>query len=62
MSEKEFQSSGDFAYKTAASSQGQSGAACDTIDDPVRRSLCKVCGVPLVGEAPFCKDHEPPVP
>lgn len=35
---------------------------CESIKDPVRRSLCKACGLPVVGEAPFCKDHEPPVP
>jgi hypothetical protein len=35
---------------------------CDNISDPVRRTLCKACGMPVVGEAPFCKDHEPPVP
>jgi hypothetical protein len=37
-------------------------AACENIDDPIRRGLCKVCNMPVVGEAPFCKDHEPPVP
>lgn len=35
---------------------------CGDIGDPVRRTLCKVCGLPVIGEAPFCKDHEPPVP
>lgn len=35
---------------------------CAEIEDPVRRGLCRVCGLPVVGEAPFCKDHEPPVP
>jgi hypothetical protein len=24
--------------------------------------LCRVCNAPVIGEAPFCKDHEPPVP
>jgi len=38
------------------------GQVCDAIDDPVRRGLCKVCGLPVVGEAPFCQDHEYPVP
>jgi len=38
------------------------GEACDDITDPVRRTLCKVCHTPVIGEAPFCKDHEPPVP
>jgi hypothetical protein len=35
---------------------------CGSIQDPVRRSLCRVCKAPVIGEAPFCKDHEPPVP
>jgi hypothetical protein len=35
---------------------------CDAIEDPVRRGLCKMCGMPVVGSAPFCIDHEPPVP
>ena len=35
---------------------------CAGIQDPVRRGLCKICNMPVVGEAPFCKDHEPPVP
>jgi hypothetical protein len=38
------------------------GAACGDINDPVRRALCKVCSAPVVGELPFCKDHEPEVP
>ena len=38
------------------------GDACGDIDDPIRRGLCRACGLPVVGEAPFCKDHEPPVP
>ena len=38
------------------------GEACGDIADPIRRGLCKVCDMPVVGEAPFCKDHEPPVP
>jgi len=35
---------------------------CGDINDPIRRGLCRACGLPIVGEAPFCKDHEPPVP
>lgn len=35
---------------------------CAGIKDPVRRTLCRVCQAPVVGEAPFCKDHEPPLP
>ena len=45
--------------------ENQAGArsdTCDTIDDPVRRGLCKVCGKPVFGELPFCQDHEPEVP
>jgi hypothetical protein len=38
------------------------GETCADIHDPVRRSLCKVCNMPVMGEAPFCKEHEPPVP
>jgi hypothetical protein len=38
------------------------GEACDDISDPIRRTLCKVCNTPVIGEAPFCKEHEPPVP
>jgi hypothetical protein len=38
------------------------GEACEDIGDPIRRTLCKVCHTPVIGEAPFCKDHEPPVP
>jgi hypothetical protein len=39
-----------------------SGDQCGAIKDPVRRTLCRACGMPVVGEAPFCKDHELPVP
>ena len=35
---------------------------CGNIDDPIRRGLCKICGMPVVGAAPFCQEHEPPVP
>jgi hypothetical protein len=35
---------------------------CDSIEDPLRRGLCKACAQPVIGAAPFCKDHEPPVP
>ena len=42
-------------------SRTEQGQACDDIEDPVRRSLCKVCEMPVIGEAPFCKDHMPPV-
>jgi hypothetical protein len=49
--------------KRAIGREGEpQGKACENIDDPIRRGLCKVCNMPVVGEAPFCKDHEPPVP
>lgn len=35
---------------------------CAGIEDPVRRGLCKACGLPVIGEAPFCKEHDMPVP
>ena len=35
---------------------------CGDIKDPVRKTFCRVCQAPVIGEAPFCKDHEPPVP
>ncbi len=38
------------------------GDPCDEIQDSLRRMLCKTCGVPVVGEAPWCKDHKPPIP
>ena len=42
---------------------GQAGVdACAGIEDPIRRGLCRVCQAPVIGEAPFCKDHETPVP
>ncbi len=48
--------------RLAEPGETREGEACDDITDPIRRGLCKVCGLPVVGEAPFCKDHEPPVP
>ncbi len=36
--------------------------SCENIDDPVRRTLCKMCNKPVVGASPFCEEHEPPVP
>jgi hypothetical protein len=49
--------------------ESQSGVAgeltadpCADIEDPVRKGLCRVCQAPVIGYAPFCKDHEPPVP
>ncbi|MBI5250727.1 MAG: hypothetical protein HY912_14650 [Desulfomonile tiedjei] len=40
----------------------ESEVDCASIHDPVRRALCRVCKAPVIGEAPFCKEHEPPVP
>ncbi|MBI5570402.1 MAG: hypothetical protein HY914_10695 [Desulfomonile tiedjei] len=49
--------------KLAEKEVGEGAAdVCADIHDPVRRGLCKICNMPVVGEAPFCKDHEPPVP
>lgn len=62
MTETEFRPSREETQRTAGSESERTGPACDAIDDPVRRGLCKVCGLPVVGEAPFCKDHEYPVP
>lgn len=46
----------------AGPTETQAGDPCAHIEDPVRRGLCRICQVPVVGEAPFCRDHEPPVP
>jgi len=51
----------------AAGNTGEPGDAginedCGTITDPIRRTLCKVCGVPVIGSTPFCSVHEHPVP
>ncbi len=35
---------------------------CSDLKDPLRRTLCRFCETPIVREAPFCKDYEPPVP
>ena len=51
-----------FPEKEKVATDPSTGEICADIHDPVRRSLCKVCNMPVVGEAPFCKEHEPPVP
>lgn len=33
------------------------GPNCDDIPSPVRRSLCKACSAPVIGAAPFCREH-----
>ena len=43
-------------------SASEASDECASIRDPVRRTLCRVCNAPVVGAAPFCQDHEPPVP
>lgn len=52
----------DQAANTQVLAKSQETDPCANITDPVRKGLCRVCQVPVVGEAPFCKDHEPPVP
>ncbi len=52
----------DLLEKEEKAADPTTGELCDNIHDPVRRSLCKVCNMPVVGEAPFCQEHEPPVP
>ncbi|MEW6351089.1 MAG: hypothetical protein AB1646_18685 [Thermodesulfobacteriota bacterium] len=52
----------DEQTRTAHDAYPEGASACDDIHDPLRRTLCKACGLPVLGEAPFCKDHEPPVP
>jgi hypothetical protein len=52
----------EFREKDKEATDPTTGETCADIQDPVRRSLCKVCNMPVMGEAPFCKEHEPPVP
>jgi hypothetical protein len=44
------------------SAEAQRIDPCADIKDPIRKGLCRVCRIPVAGETPFCKDHEPPVP
>jgi hypothetical protein len=46
----------------SGSTEVKAADPCADIKDPVRRGLCRVCQKPVIREAPFCKDHEPPVP
>ncbi len=46
----------------AGSKEARAAGPRAHIEDRVRRVLCRVCQIPVVGEAPFCKDHELPVP
>ncbi|MGD9819761.1 MAG: hypothetical protein AB7V04_13860 [Desulfomonilaceae bacterium] len=60
MSEKEARKDQEAEIQVLAKSQETE--PCSNMTDPVRKGLCRVCQLPVVGEAPFCKDHEPPVP
>lgn len=48
-------------YESEARRAEEINAQCNTIDDPVRRGHCKVCGTPAAGALPFCRQHEPTV-
>lgn len=52
----------EFNEQEKLATEPTTGETCADIQDPIRRSLCKVCNMPVMGEAPFCKEHEPPVP
>lgn len=62
MSERDEKTSKFEETAPSGSAEAQAADPCADIKDPVRRGLCRVCQAPVVGEAPFCKDHEPPVP
>ncbi len=36
--------------------------SCEGIDDPLRRTLWKVCNAPVLGVLPICEEEPPPVP
>jgi hypothetical protein len=52
---------GEFAPEEEKS-RSEDADECASIQDPVRRTLCEVCNKPVIGLAPFCQEHEPPVP
>jgi hypothetical protein len=54
----------DKGTKVHSEQTGSSEGAgpCERISDPVRKGLCKACELPVIGEAPFCKDFENIVP
>jgi hypothetical protein len=62
MSEKEQKGTQAEEKVTQTPIEVQQTDPCADIDDPVRRGLCRICQMPVVGESPFCKDHEAPVP
>ncbi|MGB6066386.1 MAG: hypothetical protein WBG50_16415 [Desulfomonilaceae bacterium] len=49
-------------YESEARKAEEIYAQCNRIDDAVRRGLCKVCGTPVAGAMPFCRQHEARVP
>jgi hypothetical protein len=62
MSEREESKRRESAEESREAVDPTTGEVCADINDPIRRALCKVCGMPVVGQAPFCQEHEPPVP
>ena len=32
---------------------------CATVEGPMKKILCKVCGLPAIGDLPFCREHRP---
>jgi hypothetical protein len=62
MSEREEKSGQSQPTESSETKEAQAPDPCADIKDPVRKGLCRVCQAPVIGEAPFCKDHEPPVP
>ena len=62
MPEKEEKKGSVEETAAAGSTEAQTEDPCAHISDPLRKGLCRVCQVPVIGDAPFCKAHEPPVP
>jgi hypothetical protein len=62
MSEREEKTEQSQPTESSETKEAQAADSCAHIEDPVRRGFCRVYQAPVIGEAPFCKDHEPPVP
>jgi hypothetical protein len=62
MTEKREPEDKETKVDTEQTEAGKGADPCEGIQDPVRRGLCKACGLPVIGHAPFCKEHEMPVP
>jgi hypothetical protein len=62
MSEMEHKKGREQPAPVSGSYESRSPERCEDIKDPVRKGLCRVCQMPVVGEAPFCGNHQPPVP